>query len=106
VNPQPLSYADVDAVAILAKEIRSAERSIYASITTRHDHPTYGYSKTMIREARDRFVGMVSAYGIVTGQVTSIHAPITLITVPDVDAPALCTAVMEVLNDRARPRRS
>lgn len=68
------SYAET--VERLESEIRSAHASVNSAITNRRNHPSFGYTKTMIREEFSRLHGLVEAHFIVSGGWQGSASPI------------------------------
>ena len=52
----------------MEREIRGAANDLSNAVTTRALHPTYGYTKTVIRSKMDRLDGMIFLYGVLTEQ--------------------------------------
>lgn len=67
ITPQDDIIAQVN-VRMLESEIRSMAGHLLNMIQNRQDHPSYGYSKTLIRTQRDRMEGAIGLYMIITGQ--------------------------------------
>jgi hypothetical protein len=54
-------------LAWLDREVRSMHAALANGLTTRRDHPTYGYSKASLREMLARLTGLVTGHMIASG---------------------------------------
>jgi hypothetical protein len=61
----------------LAEEIRHAVATTGSSLANRRDHPSFGYTKTMIRESLRRTVTLVEAYMMASGMWEYPNGPLT-----------------------------
>jgi hypothetical protein len=70
-------------------EIRSLASTVLTGLDNRKNHPTYGYTKAIIRDHYNRLAGAVGMYGILTEQYrvatlwqsTEFSSPVTAGTV-------------------------
>lgn len=61
---------DTDTLRSLDQTIRDFAGQVRSGAQSRVEHPTYGYTKTRIREHALRMEGAICAYAVVTGQRT------------------------------------
>lgn len=52
---------------LLVREVQNANRRIFNNLDTRKHHPTYGITKTMVRDAWRELWTLAAAYDIVYG---------------------------------------
>jgi hypothetical protein len=55
-------------VEAMEDEIRDMAATVASQVATRRSHPTYGYTKTGIREMALRLEGAIGLYMVLTGQ--------------------------------------
>jgi len=60
----------------LEREIRDARGTVVNGMQMRREHPSYGYTKTMIREELTRLTALIEAHALVTGAIAYIAKPV------------------------------
>jgi hypothetical protein len=64
--------------------IRDMAGTVLSLVRSRRDHPSYGTTKAMIREARQRMEGAIGVYMVLFGQSTHTGVPLLAeFNVPD-----------------------
>lgn len=66
---------EIDSVN-LEKSIASLAAKVVNLNNTRRSHPSFGTTKTEIRDAYQRMIGAVIAYGMATNQIMHVSAPL------------------------------
>lgn len=65
----------MDKTELLARECQCARAKVMNSIISRKQHPSYGYTKALIREEVAHLEGLLYAYHLVTGHDPTVYLP-------------------------------
>lgn len=60
---------------LLARECGAARNKVMNSIICRKQHPSYGYTKAIIREELAHLEGLLYAYHLITGHDPTVYLP-------------------------------
>jgi hypothetical protein len=56
--------------------IRDMAGTVLSLVRSRREHPSYGTTKTMIRDARQRMEGSIGTYMVLFGQASHVGVPL------------------------------
>ena len=94
-----LPTSNLVSTALLEREIRAQAHAVITEIVNRRDHPSYGYTKTGIRERSHRLRGIIGLYAVITGQASHTEVSPVLVTFQDESTRSVVNTALNAVNN-------